>query len=677
MRPGPQSPPREARSIGEHQACGKHLKPWVAVRDPLKAACALLALLLATPPLPAQPPQAGRADPPRNHTWPADWERQYQQRVRQVLDVWKTKKHGGTTFGESEKALYPSAMFLFLNGRTNEAIKLLQEEDNQAKVDHAHTLGLDFYWCFTLKGQVRKYFYFGPWLTPAYRQRMFDAAKIWTEQDPLRREHPRHGKGDPKNGVWGPENKGSWVDVRNTDNLRAMRDVAVYLFAEETGNEATRRLYKQRLTEYVQTLHHIGMSEWDSPNYHGHGLSTYVNLHDFARDPEVKALAKAALDWMLAAAALKYRPGAMGGPNSRDYGGHVVFEQGASHVLWLYFGNTPQPDPDPDRDLVHHITSSYRPPRALVELARKNFSKPVELLATHPPYRNWKPGEPAAPEFFETQYIGETFQLGTCTSLSTGGLWNINAFTLVADNSQRGVDFFCANTESALGHSWKRPGDQVAQFRNLVLWLRPARKATEFHFQLPRTAKTEAGDGVWFIALEKTWLALKPIALTEPKERPWAELAGLPKGNEPARPPRGADTERIFTAATTGDSYAGFALEVGEAPRASFDEFKRAVLAGSRLGLVHLKDGQVQLTASDGGKLRLAHNGNDELPIVERNGEPVDWSTWRACYSTGSVGTAPIQQDWLDGELRVSAGGWTFTSRVGAAGKATYVEKPQ
>lgn len=609
--------------------------------------------------------------------WPAEWEREYQQRVRHVLDVWKTKKHGGTTFGESEKALYPSAMFLLLNGRTNEALKSLQEEDNQAKVDHAHTLGIDFYWCFTLKGQVRKYFYFGHALDPTYRQRMFDAAKIWTEQDPLRREHPRHGRGDPTKGAWGPENKGSWVDVRNTDNLRAMRDVAVYLFAEETGNEPTRQLYKRKLAEYVQTLHHVGMSEWDSPNYHNHGLSTYINLHDFARDPEMKALAKAALDWMFAVAALKYRHGGMGGPNSRDYGGHAVFEQGASHVLWLYFGGTPQPSPDPERDLVHHITSGYRPPRAVVELARKNFAKPVELLATHPPYKNWKPGDTTAPEFFETQFIGETFQLGTCTSSSTGGLWNINAFTLVADNSRRGVDFFYANTESATGHSWKRPGDQVAQFRNAALWLRPAKTAKEFHFQLPRTAKTEFTDGVWFVALEKTWLALRPIALTEPKEKPWAELAAPPKGNEPAKLPRGADTERIFTATTTGDSYAGFALEVGEAPRGSFDEFKRAVLAKSRVDVAQLKDGAVSLTASDGARLKLTHHAKNELPIVERNGEPVDWSKWRTCYSAGSVGTAPIHQSWLGGELRVSAGGWAFVSRVAADGKAMFTEKSE
>src|SRR5204863_2801232 len=139
-----------------------------------------------------------------------------------------------------------------------------------------------------------------------YKKRMFDAAKIWTDQEPLRRTHPVYGKGDPKKGVWGPENKGSWVDVRDTDSLRAMRDTTVYLLAEVTGNEATRQLYKKKILSYVLMLYNVGMREWDSSNYHAHMLSPYHNLFDFAKDPEVKLLAKAALDWLYTAGALKY-----------------------------------------------------------------------------------------------------------------------------------------------------------------------------------------------------------------------------------------------------------------------------------------------------------------------------------------------------------------------------------
>ena len=60
----------------------------------------------------------------------------------------------------------------------------MQVGDNQAGHDHAFTHGIDFYWCFTLKGQATKYFYYKPDLSPEYRQKMFDGAKAWTAEDP-------------------------------------------------------------------------------------------------------------------------------------------------------------------------------------------------------------------------------------------------------------------------------------------------------------------------------------------------------------------------------------------------------------------------------------------------------------------------------------------------------------
>ena len=113
---------------------------------------------------------------------------------------------------------------------------------------------------------------------------------------------------------------------------------------------------------------------------------------------------------------------------------------------------------------------------------------------------------------------------------------------------------------------------------------------------------------------------------------------------------------------------------MGEAPRGSFEEFKRAVLAGSRLNVAQLARGIVTLTTSDGATLKLTHNARNKLPGVERNGAAVDWSKWRAGYAAGSIGEAPMRQDWLGGELRVQAGGWTFTSRVGADGRLTFHE---
>ena len=295
-------------------------------------ACVVLANLSCTPRLnfpnstetvtPGRPSgQAPAVDTSSlNNNWTPELEAEFQQRAAAVIEYHGDRDNYGNGYGENEKRSYPRAMFDFLAGNREKAMAFLQQEDPQPK-HHHHTEGIDYYYSFTLKGQIRKYFYFAPYLEPAYRQRMSRGAKNWTERDPLVRPHPLYGNGNGTGHDWDISNRGGWVDSRNTDNLRAMRETAVYLMAEETGNEETRRLYQEKLERYVGALYHIGMGEWDSETYHGHTFSAYLNLYDFAKDQEVKELAKAALDWMCAAAAFKYYRGGWGGPVKRDYGG--------------------------------------------------------------------------------------------------------------------------------------------------------------------------------------------------------------------------------------------------------------------------------------------------------------------------------------------------------------------
>ncbi|HEY9650175.1 MAG TPA: hypothetical protein V6C95_05895, partial [Coleofasciculaceae cyanobacterium] len=146
-----------------------------------------------------------------NNSWTPELEQEFQQRAKQTIQYFAGKEYGNTR-GENEKRSYPYAMFNFLAGNRKKAIAFLEPEDAQAS-DNAHTEGIDYYYSFTLKGQIRKYFYFGKYLDPAYKQRMFDGAKKWTAQDPLHRPHPIYGKGQEGEG-WGPDVRGGWVDGR-------------------------------------------------------------------------------------------------------------------------------------------------------------------------------------------------------------------------------------------------------------------------------------------------------------------------------------------------------------------------------------------------------------------------------------------------------------------------------
>ncbi len=570
-------------------------------------------------------------------------ETEFQQRSQEVITKFAGSNYGTTSF-ESEKRSYPKAMIDFLAHNREKAIAFLQSEDADAQ-SHSHTLGIDFYSGFTLKGQVRKYFYFGKYLDPAYRQRMKKAMQIFTEFDPLDKYFPE------KRNFWANSNDNcnSWVDCRNTDNLKAMREVAVYLFAEETGNEQTRKLYKERIRRNVRTLYQIGQGEWDSENYLGHAVTTYVNLYDFAKDTEVKSLASSALDWYFTSGAVKYWRGAFGGPSKRDYStGNCTWCSLATHELGLYFG-APLKDSNPSADSVHLITSSYRPPSSVVALARKQFQKPLELLNSKPTYENWKPGGDNAPQFHETLYFGNTFQLGTLAQ-GSGGDWN--GFKLLAFNQQRGVDYFIAatGTDSTQISTSTVGGDNVAQYRNLVIWLNNKPNAP-FQFFLPKSVKLETTNSITFIRYEKTWLALTPINL---------KIEGINQTATDKIKER-YPNDQILTAIGT-NSTSGFALEVGEQEtHRSWEQFKQSVLRKSRLNLNQISDGIVSYQGTT-GKIKLQYQEKD-LPLIWRNEKFHDWKKHYAVYQNATGNKAPIYQGWKEGKLLVEAGGHKFQAQ--------------
>jgi len=598
--------------------------------------------------------------------WPPAWEKNFVDRVNaslQASDI-QPGKYGGTYF-ENEKASYPQAFIGFLKGQRKEALKFLQQEDDAAWSKQL-TLGVDWYPSFTIRGQVRKYFFFGQYLEPAYRRRMFDSAKLWTEVDPLRRPNPfwkppaqraKVGEG------WTPEYHNSWVDVRSTDNLRAMREVAVYLMAEETGNLATAELYKERLRAYVTALYQTGMGEWDSANYLSHGLTAYLQLYDFAQDPEVKLLAKAHLDWTCTAAAVKYYRAAWAGPNIRDYG-NIGPHDGASGEFWHYFGDWEQPAAKPYRDFVHLATSAYRPPAAVVALARKAFPRPVEVLASKPSYDGWtKAGGETAPTYHETTWFGHHTQLGTLPQghLDPPGM-NLNGFRLLAENPRRGVDTLIPFTSLDFNHSHASAtngGDRLAQRNGTVVWLN-GRPRTTFYFFLPKDAPITDGPGVTFIQMPQTWLALHWIN-ARPSGHDAAATAKVCGGKKPF-------PEDQVWRAEAGDGPGGFAMEVGEPETyGDFATFRKAVLAKTRLDLSRLAQGEAHFQAADDTRVGVKLT-NDGSLVVFRDGQIHDWKAHAALWAGAG---SPVSLGWKQGILKVQAGGYTFEGRL-SGGKYTF-----
>ncbi len=690
-----------------------------------------------------QPPEHDPAT--MNQPWPGEMTDAFWTRANYSIERYTSFK--AVTTGEHEKWNYPTAMWCYLHGQHRPVIDFFEALDGE----QGWTDGVDLYWCFTLKGQARKWFFFNDELSDGYKDRMRGAMSKWTTDDPrptlelvlltgsdvpavreyalamlhemkvpaatvqqwadetekinpdfaahARRvaatpgydddpgddpakwaawwklwadgdwkvfeeyerlanphPHPQHGTGTgPVGTSWGPGVRGTRADARNTDNLRSMRETTVYLFAEEVGNEKVRQLYKEKLRRFTVGLYHVGMGEWDSETYHPHSIMPWLTLYDYAKDPEVKLLAKATLDWLHTAHALKYFRGSFTGPSCRDYGGATTAYAGPAAGYGALLYGAPK-DHKADYDDVHIVLSGYRPPLAVANLALKKLQQPIELRNTKPTYSHWLPGAADEPRYFETMTLGRHYTLGSAVTKSSGG--DVSPMKLAAARPD-GVWFFTAN--SGKWYNRLEPGDQRGQHNNLLVHVRKG-DDKPFTFQVPRDAKQVKADGYWFLDLGDVWLAVKPLGLDLGDPEP---ITG--------RQAKNYSDYHTVTAQQTGTPLGGYTLEVGEkGAHASFDAFRKAVASKSKVTI----DGDtVTLVGSTGKTLAVTRNDANNLPAVVRDAEPRDFSSEFDLYDAGDAAEG-VWLGWNEGELTVKAGGASFTSTVDASGNVTFSEGP-
>lgn len=601
--------------------------------------------------------------------WPQALEKQFQQRAHHIITSQRRdiKAHNNTYF-ENEKRTYGYLMAHILGGNVQAGLKLLQDQDHQHQEWHRETNGIDYYACFTIKHQMRKYFYFGDLLDPEYKQQMYDGAKNWTQQDPFKRPHYAY-KG-PKPG-WGPDARNSWVDIRSTENLYLMRVTSVYLMAEETNNHKTAARYKQHILNYTKTLYRVGIGEWDSENYHGHSIAPCLNLYDFAEDQQVKAAAKACLDFFAAAGAVKYWRGGFNGPTKRDYNHPQPFGGSAPNSLWVWFGDHPHGKTDHwESDEVHQITSAYRPPLAVVHLARKNFNRPIELFAGKPSYNattTYKTD--SQPEYLESQYIANSYLMGSLTGGTSPDGGDVNGFKILAFDNLKGAVALHATP----GGNPQYPGspmyqkgivssvNRVAQQENIAIWLTKDGNSP-WIWVIPRNIKVSYHNQFTILECDRTWVAIHPLGTTPFKldENLTHQLTDTKKQRFP--------NHKVLSATGNSRQFSGLAIEVGEKESHQslvnfINSIKKATVEDAELN-----KGIARYKAADGKYLGF-HWNDDPLNLgVWRNGRRRDLKAAANHLYKSDV----INAEWGAGILNVNAGGHTFKSQVDQHGNVTF-----
>lgn len=318
--------------------------------------------------------------------WTTMDEQAFEQRRQQVIQSLAAAPHGSIAY-EYEKNSYPRAIARWLAGE-DDAIAFLEQPDPQA----VETGNIDLYSGFTLKVQMRKYFAVP--LNAPYRRQVEQAFRQVTAQDPVQVEANTPRK------FWenSQDDCTSLVDCRGTENLQVMVETSVYLMAEVVGNTAVQQQYAAQLRDRADRLFSYGLAEWNSSTYLGHGTTAWLNLYDYARDAEMKAIAQQVLDYYFETAALKYWRGTWGHPSKR-YGGN-----GAARFFWLYFGQAPQPK-TLEPDWIHAVLSTYRPSARIMEIAQRTFEKPWRVERVHANYPRTQIG------FHETIIFGENYEL--------------------------------------------------------------------------------------------------------------------------------------------------------------------------------------------------------------------------------------------------------------------------
>lgn len=483
------------------------------------------------------------------------------------------------------------------------------------------------------------------------------------------RPHPVYGIGTGPVGTgWDPQVRGGWVDWRNTDNLRAMRETAVYLLAEETGNELVRKVYKERVRRTARSFLSVGNGEWDSPAYVGLTIAAYQGLYDFARDREVRLLAKGILDYLVTSQAVKYFRAGASGPNTRDYGTWTPGEGGGgSRTISAYL---PDPDwPIPGELATFSFLSAYRPPPAVIALAMRQVRLPCEILASHPTYSNWLPGADDEPAYHETQYLSREFQIGTQVE---GGSHDGSGGKILLAHPERGCDYLIPTT-NAKGNPCVGGDDRIAQCRNAVIWLSASKPAKDGGFApqtwrilIPGDAAVETVAGVTLLRCVSSWVAIRPVRCTIGQADADGIAAYAKKGSRltdsSGNPLPTGGVPKVLPGTADGSRVTGLAIEVADALHfADYDAFKAATLAKAK---IRTDEDRVAFDAASGARVAITWDGDTRLPEVERDGKPHDWAGHRAMWQAGSTGLSPVTLGYKEGRLTVEAGGYRFVGMM-------------
>lgn len=285
----------------------------------------------------------------------------------------------------------------------------------------------------------------------------------------------------------------AWT-CEGTENHINMSRTSGYLFAQAALEypkqfpDAPSRMAQMKnwMQQWSKKLYEVGNGEWNTGIYEAYHVVGWLNVYDFAKDPEVKAIARAVLDYYSAEMALHYSYGVLGGAEMRGNGVGHNHANSASWLGWLWFGvpETRSLDHAKGSEYIqnmHAVASTYRPPAALVKLAQKQQDSTQYYIGSRPEYllsegsfsKHWL-------------YLGKTYTLGTAAvpyGGFMGGTMQLIPWKMVARNQNPDSLPLSVGGNGGFFNIWdgrtRNPFTQVAQHKNILVQLTKTPKNVE------------------------------------------------------------------------------------------------------------------------------------------------------------------------------------------------------
>ena len=262
----------------------------------------------------------------------------------------------------------------------------------------------------------------------------------------------------------------------------------------------------------TRALYNAGRVEWNSNNYTGHTLNPLLTLYESAdkcNDPNGaanKKRAQACIDWMMVEIALHYQDGFQAAADARAKGGSFkpfvgsIYQYAipyfADDAHYPTFPTTKWLTKDPSMmEIGSLLSSSYRPPQIVIDIAQRNFPLPVEIQSAKPfyhidhgtyfnndgtvkgecPYNAWNGTGKGRRFEFETIWMDKNL---TLASAAVGrpdgeqGTYSEQCMWRFAVKGQKnGARMLSGNAGNTTASDGRSPQHEIGQFRNVMMQL--------------------------------------------------------------------------------------------------------------------------------------------------------------------------------------------------------------